>query len=215
MKTLKLQNVPAILIFVVWCTALLIVCIGAPNDFWAELGKRFTSLNAKDGLLLSLTPLVSLVANGLFSPTAKAVLVFWRFKNVLPGHRAFSKHVNADPRVNVQALRERVVPWPDNPTDENRVWYKIYRSVEEAVQVVDAHRSFLLARDLGSIAFTFVVVGAPIVYFLGKSIQWTLCYVAVMVIQYLILALVARNHGVRMVRNVLVEVSNKSDTPAA
>ena len=80
MKTLKLRNAPAVLVFVTWCTALLIVCIGTPNNFWASIDKRFTDLSAKDGLLLALTPLI---ANGLFSPTVKAALVFWRIKYVL------------------------------------------------------------------------------------------------------------------------------------
>ena len=215
MKTLKLQNVPAVLVFVTWCTALLIVCIGAPNNFWAAIDKRFADLSARDGILLTLTPLISLIANGLFSPTVKAILVFWRVKNVLPGHRAFTTHVNADPRIKLESLRERVVPWPNDPNDENRVWYGLYRSVENAIQVVDAHRAFLLARDLTSIAFTFFIVGAPAAFFLSGSTKWTLTYLGVAVIQYVILAFVARNHGVRFVRNVLVEVSQKNDTSGA
>ena len=215
MKTLKLQNVPAVLVFVTWCTALLIVCIGTPNNFWAAIDKRFADLSAKDGLLLALTPLISLIVNGVFSPTVKAALVFWRIKNVLPGHRAFTIHANADPRINLESLRKRVAPWPNYPKDENQTWYGLYRSVEDAVQVVDAHRSFLLARDLASIAATFLVAGVPAALFLSHSTQWTLTYSAVAVIQYVILAFVARNHGVRFVRNVLVEVSHQNETPTA
>ena len=215
MKTLKLQNVPAVLVFVTWCTALLIVCIGAPNNFWAEIDRRLTDLSAKDGILLTLTPLISLIASGLFSPIVKAAIVFWRVRNVLPGHRAFSIHARADPRIDLELLRKRVVPWPNDPAAENHIWYGLYRSVQNAIQVVDAHRSFLLARDLTSIALTFIVVGAPTVLFVSSSARWTLTYGLVAMLQYAIMALVARNHGVRFVRNVLVEVSHQGGTSRA
>lgn len=207
MKTLKLQNVPAIFVFVTWCTALLLVCAGAPNDFWASLNRRFAGLGAKDGLLLALTPLISVIANGLFSPTVKAALVFWRVRDILPGHRAFSVHANADPRVNLQSLRNQVSPWPIDPVEQNRAWYSLYRSVDDAVRVKDAHRAFLLSRDLTSIALTFVVAGIPATILLGSTLKWTLVYAGFAIVQYIVLAIVARNHGTRFVRNVLAEVS--------
>ena len=55
-----LKNVAGVLVFVTWCTALLIVCIDTPSNFWAAIDERFTDLSAKDGLLLALAPLISL-----------------------------------------------------------------------------------------------------------------------------------------------------------
>lgn len=212
MNTRKLQNVAAVLVFVTWCTALLIVCIGTPSNFWAAIDERFADLSAKDGLFLALTPVISLIANGLFPPAVKDVLVFWRIKNVLPGHRAFSVHANADRRLNVERLRKRVAPWPTSPKDENQTWYRLYRSVDDAVRVAPVNRSFLVASGLASIAATFLVAGVPITWFLSHSTQWTLTYSAVAVVQYVILAFVARNYGIQLVRNVLVEVSQQNET---
>lgn len=215
MKSLKLQNVPMVLVFVTWCIALLLVCIDTPNSFWDEIDRRFAELSAKDGFFLVLAPFILLIANGLFPSTFKAALVFWRIKYVLPGHRAFSIHANADPRINVRALRERVSPWPSNPKDENRTWYSLYRTVENTVRVVHNHRSFLLARDLASISFIFLVAGTPTVLILNHSTQWTLAYTAIVLMQYVVLAVVARNHGVRFVCNVFVEVLHRNETSVA
>ena len=47
------------------------------------------------------------VVNGLLSAQAKARLVFWRWKNPLPGSEAFSRYVTLDPRIDVAALKSK------------------------------------------------------------------------------------------------------------
>ena len=209
MITLKQQNAPAILLFVVWCTALFTACYGAPADFWSAFDERFAVFNAQNSLLIASSPLISLVATGLLPPEVKASLVFWRVKHVLPGHRAFTKYANQDPRVDVARLRALVDPWPGDPAEENRAWYRLLKKHEATPSVVDAHRVFLLSRDLTSIAFFFVLIGSLILFVSIGSLKWSWIYGGTSLAQYVLLSQIGRNSGIRLVKNVLAEASAK------
>ena len=64
-------------------------------------------------LLLSLAlPFATLILDGIVTSDFKEVLVCWRLKNTLPGHRAFSVHAKADPRVDMKALEDKHGPLP-------------------------------------------------------------------------------------------------------
>jgi len=205
--TLKLKNTPIVMLFVVWCTAILTVCFESPSDFWSNLSHRFATLNAKDGVLIALSPLISLVAVGLLPPNIKAMSLFWRIKHPLPGHRAFSRIAQRDPRVNLAVLKKTITSWPKTPAEENQTWYRLYRQHQDQPGISDSHRAFLLSRDLASCALCFLVIGAPIIFNFGSSRLWASLYCGFMAIQYLALAIVGRNHGVRFVQNVLAEAS--------
>lgn len=71
-------------------------------------------------------PVVVLLLSSLLSPDAKAILVFWRFDEVLPGHRAFSVHAVNDSRIDMEALRKNVGAFPDAAREENTMWYRLY-----------------------------------------------------------------------------------------
>ena len=161
-----------------------------------------------------LSPIISLLVAGLLPPTAKAALVFWRTKEILPGHRAFSKHAKNDPRISVDEIKKLVNEWPRNGMKQNELWYRLYRQVDETVTVRSAHRSYLLARDLCCISLVFLALGLVIHLVQQASIVFVASYVGVLGLHYLMFAIVARNHGNRFVRNVLVEFQNKP-TPLA
>jgi hypothetical protein len=151
---------------------------------------------------ISVGPLVMFVVNGLLTSNQKATLVFWRLKLQLPGHRAFSKHLKGDSRINITALRSKYGTLPRNPIDQNRLWYKIYRKHSGEVPVVASHKHFLLARDLTSLSFLFLLVTFVSALTLGIiQVQWVL--VGFMFLQYLVLSHIARNYGHSFVKNVL------------
>jgi len=84
------------------------------------------------------------------------------------------------------------------------VYLILYRRYEESVIVLPAHKNFLLARDLSSIAFLFTVFGSCGLFF-SLPPKGVLVYSLVMFLHYVVLAIVAQNHGKRFVCNVLVE----------
>jgi hypothetical protein len=167
-KTLKEQNQLLIGTFIVWCCALYAVFLAAPGNPLTEFQAALAKLSAKDGIFAALSPLMAVVLTGLVSSENKARLVFWRWRNALPGHRAFSQLVLHDARIDLKRLRNLVVPWPQTRADENRVWFSIYKKFAEAPTVLQAHKAFLLTRDIATISCIFAVCG-PVGLFLSDE----------------------------------------------
>ena len=122
----------------------------------------FQQLQGTGSVVLGLAPLLTLVGTGLLTPNIKAVLVFWRRKDVLPGHRGFSVYGEKDVRVNQDVLRKLVSPWPKTPVEENHAWYSLSKRYADAASVSDSHRMFLLWRDITACSAVFGVVGTVV-----------------------------------------------------
>ncbi len=116
-KNLKLQNRASFWVLLLFNCVLLVMLLCA---------------NAFEGAVLSLKILFSLrsaslivayiivfVVNGQLSSNDKARLVFWRWKDPLPGCRAFSHHGKNDHRVNIERLEQLHGNLPSSP--ENRI----------------------------------------------------------------------------------------------
>ena len=103
------------------------------------------------------------------------------------------------------AVRKKIGVLPRAAKDQNSSWFKLYKNCETAPTVENPHRLFLLARDLSAIALIFALGGTVGLAFGGVKWDVLLLYFAVMLAQYLLLAVVARNHGNRLVCNVIVE----------
>ena len=147
--------------------------------------------------------------------SAKHILVFFRFHNVLPGHRC-KRICEKDSRLCVEHLEKK---WPElfvedmDASAQNSYWYsKIYSPARNAPEVLQAHRSFLLYRDAASGLF-ILMIGLLVWrvlsnYFLLPSLGgWPLSFLLVI---FLLIAQAARQSGNRMVVNA-VAVSLRSN----
>ncbi len=175
---------------------------GVPGAIqWAQ--SNWESLSA-----IGLGVVVTTVISNLISPQLKAVLVFWRWPNPLPGHRAFTRYLGKDPRIDPHRLQEKIGDFPSDPSEQNRLWYRIYRARESEPSVMGAHKDFLLMRDITWLSFVmFILLGLGSV-FLGESALQTLWYPAFLASQYVVTSMAARRSGIRFVLNVLaVEAS--------
>jgi hypothetical protein len=143
------------------------------------------------------------VVNGLLSAQAKARLVFWRWKNPLPGSEAFSHYVSLDPRIDVAALKSKLGVFPTDPHEQNALWYKLYKSVATDPSVVYVHRLFLLTRDYAGIAFMLLVAFGTIGFFEIPTYKTASFYALALLLQFLTAAWAARNYGTRFVNTVL------------
>lgn len=119
MATLKEKNTPLILIFIVWCLAVYFTFLSSPANFCDKLQSTFKEFNAKEGLIVIVSPLLALILTGLISSENKARLVFWRYKYALPGHRAFSELAKHDARINITELVQKIGPFPKAPKEQN------------------------------------------------------------------------------------------------
>jgi hypothetical protein len=154
-------------------------------------------------LLAAAGPLVAVFLNDLLSSNVKASIVFWRLKNALPGHRAFSEHADADPRIDMALLKKKVGEFPQMARDQNTCWYRLYQKHQSNVIVSDSHKRFLLFRDSSSLTLLILVISGVIATTSGTSFGVIATVVGGLTLQFLWLAISARNTGIRLVQNVL------------
>ena len=138
----------------------------------------------------------------------KHPLVYWRFRNVLSGHRCRGI-CEKDPRLLSGDLKRR---WPRmflgemNEDEQNVYWYnQIYRPVRNAPEVLQAHRSFLLFRDAGA-GLLLLLVGVVLWKVVGEvapvqSVSiWSVVTLAGI---FVLVSQAARQSGDRMVANAV------------
>ncbi len=148
------------------------------------------------------------VVSNLVSPQLKAVLVYWRWPNPLPGHRAFTGYLGKDLRIDPHRLQAKIGDFPSDLLEQNRLWYRIYRTHEDEPSVMGAHRDFLLTRDITWLSFAMFILFGLGSAFLGESVLQTVWYPVFLASQYVVTSIAARRNGVRLVLNVLaVEAS--------
>jgi hypothetical protein len=180
------------------------VSLPSIEHFWERI-------TAKDGIIAAAIPLAVIVLTGSLSDTAKARLVFWRWRNPLPGCRAFSKLIATDPRIDSAILAKRFAPLPVAPEEQNSLWYSIYREHKKTRMVWEAHRIYLLTRDMATIAAAFLLL-LPIGTTLASADCKTIVlYMIALGCQYLLIATSARNYGNRFVLDVLCEESSRPE----
>ena len=152
--------------------------------------------------------LSNFLPNGLKHP-----LVYFRFRNVLSGHRC-RRICTSDPRLFPADLEQK---WPAlflremKESEQNAYWYKeIYRPVRNEPEVVQAHRSFLLFRDAAAGLFVLLVgllfwKAASELVALPSLSTWSVVILAGAVV---FLCRAARQSGDRMVANAVAVALN-------
>jgi len=179
-------------------------------------GLRAAFKDAEKLVPVGLALVIATVLNGLVSADAKARLVFLRWRHALPGHRAFSAYAASDPRIDVAALEKlHAAALPVDPVEQNRTWYRIYKTMENDVAVRQVHRDFLLLRDYTGLAAVFIAIyGAAALYAVPSMKTW-LIYLLVLVAQYVLVRQAASNYGIRFVTTVLARRAAKEGPVAS
>lgn len=143
------------------------------------------------------------ILTDILTPQLKHVIIFWRLKDTLPGHRAFSEMVNKDPRIDKENLEKRLESFPSEPIDQNRLWYKIYQKYKNDELILDSHSKFLFFRDSCVLTIFVFVVSIAICVVLKVTQFQFLLVISYQILQLLILMIAGRNTGNRFVQNVL------------
>lgn len=197
---LKAKNTPQLWILV--SANVLIICGIFFPLYLKDLTNKFDNFFILKGLVASLAPLMLFLLNGLLSSNQKATLVFWKLKNPLPGSESFSKLSKQDSRIDRKRLKEIYGSLPKDPKEQNKLWYKIYKKNSSDIVISESHRAFLLARDLTSLCFLFIVfIGIPVMLFGNWPIS--IYYFSYLIVQYFFVVVGAQNRGRRFVTNVL------------
>jgi hypothetical protein len=149
-------------------------------------------------------PVVVLLLVNLLPHEVKAMLVYWRPLGVLPGSEAFTKHGPSDARIDMGALKKNVGAFPQELSEQNSKWYKLYRQVANEQEVQEAHKLYLMYRDMAALSLPLVVLVPLFVFVSGVSNSaLALAAAGLFFVQYLLTALSARWSGIRLVCNVL------------
>jgi hypothetical protein len=171
-------------------------------------GVRAALTSTANLLPIGFALIITSVLNGVLSQDSKSRLVFLRWKDALPGHRAFTEHATSDPRIDLGQLEKlHGAKLPTEPKDQNRVWYRMYRSNESEPAVRQVHRDFLLLRDYTGLSALFFLFYGIVGVCSISSWKVGSLYVGCLVAQYLVVRLAAFNYGVSLVKTVLAQAS--------
>lgn len=163
----------------------------------------------------SLAPIAVLLLVNVVPHDIESMLVFWKPRGVLPGCEAFTKHARRDVRIDMAALARHVGVFPSAGAEQNAVWYRLYRQVSAEPDVVDAHRHFLLYRDMAVLTVGVIVLAPLALAWIRAPATVWLGTAAFLLIQFLLTALSARWSGIRFVCNVLAIHAARSPAPAS
>lgn len=182
---------------------------GLPQSL-QPITQTWSQVSAKNGIIAVCIPVIVIVLSGVLGDTMKARLIFWRWRDPLPGCRAFSALVASDPRIDIKALTVKHGKFPRSPSAQNALWYKLYREHKTKPMIWSSHQVYLLTRDLAAMAACVAILfstGAALVL-----VSWKTCagYAIMLILQYVIIARAARNYGNRFVLNVLCEEANRT-----
>lgn len=155
-------------------------------------------------LALSITGLT----NSITPVNVKAQIIFWKIRNALPGSAAFSMHMNNDDRIDPSVLKEKFGCLPEAPRDQNRLWYKLYTQVQNVPPIKQSHKEFLLARDYAVLSIYFFIAFFPLSLYQFESKIVSGIYGVILILQYFVSRYIAKNSGIRFVKNVLAVQSS-------
>lgn len=208
---LKDQN--ALRLYTIWAAnfALFFATQGASALFAGDWGGLLTQWQSILPVALGLV-LVT-VLNAQAEPNTKSQLVYMRLRDPLPGAEAFTRWARIDPRIDVAALENAHGALPTAPAEQNRLWYRLFKSLEADPGVEHAHKEWLFTRDYTFMAALMVLVLGAGAIFTFTGVTKTLLYIAVLIGQFVLAGRAARHHGRRLVCTVLAVAGVKADGP--
>lgn len=200
-KSLKEQNKPNLILFIAWNVIVLLVVLSSPiylND-GEEIAWRVLS---EESLFMIFSPILLIVLNGILGSRLKVFMVFWKWRNGLPGHRAFSRYMHCDSRINIESLIAKHGELSTDPVKQNNLWYSFLNKNKENIIVKESHKAYLLTRDMTAISSVFIL-GIVVILFSNATnqLKWLSC--VYFIAQYLVIVIVTRNYGKRFTCNVL------------
>jgi hypothetical protein len=172
-----------------------------------ELTRKLQAFLAPGSISLGLIALTRLVLLGLIPPPLRDRLIHWRWSNPLPGARAFTKIGPSDSRVDMSKLQKKYGPLPTDPAEQDRRFYSIYKKHADDVGVLDAHKSYLAARDIGTINLLLTILLLPVAAWFAPDGRTLAIYALFLVLAYVSMCLAAKAYGMRLVQNSLAVAS--------
>jgi hypothetical protein len=209
-KYLKTENQKSIILFTLLNVAILLALRNYGSDFWEELRQHVLDLKDRGSLFQLALPVIIWITVGFLPSYWKEVLVFKRFRNPLPGCRAFTVHAKADDRIDIKKLEAELGPLPQEPKDQNSLWYSLFKQVRTELTVREEFKRYLLTRDVTGVSALFFVFGSITLVALIVPMKNLGIYAAVTVAELIVFSIVAQNSGKRLVCDALAAYLNRA-----
>lgn len=152
---------------------------------------------------LAVIILTKMVLLGLIPPNLRDRLVHLKWHHPLPGAGAFSRVGPNCARVDLDAIGAKFGPLPEDPAEQDRLFYRIYWEHRDEIGVQDAHRSYLATRDIATINLLILAIAPWFAWWATGDARRAAFYALGLAVAYLLFALAAKNYAHRMVQNVL------------
>lgn len=202
-KSLKSQNIKW-LIALALLDGVVVLLFIAPDVVIKETSTELAIARAAGATLV---PVLVLILTSVLPHELKAALVYWRVKDVLPGSRAFNRYGPKDPRVEMRRLERNIGKFPTESREQNLRWFALYRLVRSEIGIVEAHKLYLLFRDMAAMSVMFLMAVPVSLYLIDVPERLIWIAATFFGMQYVLTALSARWSGIRMVCSVLAEHS--------
>ena len=159
-------------------------------------------------IALAVIILTKMVLLGLVPPNVRDRLVHLKWTNPLPGAAAFTRIGPGCSRVDLAAVDSKFGPLPEDPSEQDRLFYRIYREHRDEIGVLDAHRSYLATRDIATINVLLLIPAPLLAWWMTGNGGRAALYALGLLVAYLLFAVAAKNYAERMVQNVLACASS-------
>lgn len=149
------------------------------------------------------------ILNSQLTHVQKARIVFLRWRDPLPGCRAFSHYIAQDPRIDMKTVRAKWSPLPKGARQQNALWYRLYQQEQGSDAVQHLNRHWLFARDYASMcALLLITLGVLGVFQMPSRLSWSI-FVMVVLAQLVITRRSAVNHAEQLVLTVVAQAAAK------
>lgn len=175
-------------------------------------GASLTQVGIGRVLIATMVPVFVLLVVNVLPHNLKSALVYWKPLGVLPGAEAFTRYGPADSRIDMAALKRNIGTLPTEPAEQNARWYKLYKQIANEPEVAEAHKLFLMYRDMAGISLVLLVLVPLALHLADAPFPAQLLATGLFVIQYLVTAVSSRWSGIRFVCNVLAVHSARKVT---
>jgi hypothetical protein len=172
------------------------------------IGKQIQEFLAPGSISLGIIALTRLLLLGLIPPQIRDSLIHWRWNYPLPGARAFTKIGPAEQRVDMKKLQKTYGRLPTDPAKQGRLFYSIYKKYANEVGVLDAHKSYLAARDIATINLVLFFSLVPLAGWWLEDYKRTGIYAGLLFLAYAATCIAAQVYGTRLVQNSLAVASH-------
>lgn len=200
--TLKTKNAPYLIGFVI----LMYVGFALANGLdWGfakstEIGQE--GLKPKNSALSLAFYIFVLILTYILPSKWKHRLIYLRWRHPLPGSRVFSDLLDKDERLSRQDLVDEFGELPISAEDQNALWYKIYKTKQNDIVVLNSHARWLLFRDMFAISI-ILLLPLTIFTFWNSGVKAGIPFALLYLVVFGGIWVCARNTGERFACNVL------------